>query len=654
MKKLFNLLNLGLMAFMMAFVNSACSSSGDDDGGGGDPSIPSSENEKNGLSSSTQEVGMTYVIFEGNVDLSDYSELEQAYMVGYEGVGGTGIEVGIEYGEDLYSMKTTHCSNRQGSFNNVKVMGLKPNTKYYYRTYIEAPYSEVLRDVYGYGKTHTFTTKEASFNGSMTASNAGGTSMSATTINISYNTGGMNSNETYTKGVVYSTSQSDLEASGLYDKFYRACTYSYLKGSGYFKSQYYQEEGQEARFIIVTDEKELTLDVDPGKTYYFCPFIAIGEVAFTGQGGSVKSDEVEGDENFIDLGLSCLWSVNNIGASSPYGPGSQKILDRTLEHNYFKSGERVPTKKEIQELNDKCKIEEQDNGLVITGPNGKKIFIACAGINDNPLNLAFGYPYFGASSGNDASGNTKYDMMFKYDHRTKKFTTENYTTLSTVYIRSVKDKSGSSGGEIDNPDNTGSSADLKTLLTKPMGIIDLDMSTASFTSVKSALEDRYDISSGLSDDGSDYVLVYDYRNEYKYLPSYHGLAFDDFTFSDNQSKRTGDDVYRSIFYSFHINKSEMPDPFVCYDAIINDFKQMGVDLTYKKDGTSIIEARTDLKIKDHKSYSIILYNHLRNGQDWGFDISVKYWGDSHVDSKTASKRDAYYADQVTLWRLHAR
>lgn len=39
MKKLFNLLNLGLMAFMMAFVNSACSSSDDDDGGGNSASI---------------------------------------------------------------------------------------------------------------------------------------------------------------------------------------------------------------------------------------------------------------------------------------------------------------------------------------------------------------------------------------------------------------------------------------------------------------------------------------------------------------------------------------------------------------------------------------------------------------------------------------
>lgn len=613
MKKLFNLLNLGLMAFMMAFVNSACSSSGDDDGGGGDPSIPSSENEKNGLSSSTQEVGMTYVIFEGNVDLSDYSELEQAYMVGYEGVGGTGIEVGIEYGEDLYSMKTTHCSNRQGSFNNVKVMGLKPNTKYYYRTYIEAPYSEVLRDVYGYGKTHTFTTKEASFNGSMTASNAGGTSMSATTINISYNTGGMNSNETYTKGVVYSTSQSDLEASGLYDKFYRACTYSYLKGSGYFKSQYYQEEGQEARFIIVTDEKELTLDVDPGKTYYFCPFIAIGEVAFTGQGGSVKSDEVEGDEDFIDLGLSCLWSVNNIGASSPYGPGSQKILDRTLEHNYFKSGERVPTKKEIQELNDKCKIEEQDNGLVITGPNGKKIFIACAGINDNPLNLAFGYPYFGASSGNDASGNTKYDMMFKYDHRTKKFTTENYTTLSTVYIRTVKDKSGSSGG---GNDNFNSTTDLRSLLTKPLGFVDVNLKTASYEQVVNSLSEY--VLKQVKDDSLGEPTFYFYL-EANDNPScsnitYCGLSFDYFGGCDCTKQYL---IFQANYYYSHnfiIEKSKAPDPYVYLDKIVKDFHDIGIPITYnRKDLVDIIASGY------YENYGINLAD---KSDKWEFSISV--------------------------------
>lgn len=611
MKKLYLLSLLSLGAIFCS-----CSKGGDDDGGGGDPSIPSSENEKNGLSSSTQEVGMTYVIFEGNVDLSDYSELEQAYMVGYEGVGGTGIEVGIEYGEDLYSMKTTHCSNRQGSFNNVKVMGLKPNTKYYYRTYIEAPYSEVLRDVYGYGKTHTFTTKEASFNGSMTASNAGGTSMSATTINISYNTGGMNSNETYTKGVVYSTSQSDLEASGLYDKFYRACTYSYLKGSGYFKSQYYQEEGQEARFIIVTDEKELTLDVDPGKTYYFCPFIAIGEVAFTGQGGSVKSDEVEGDEDFIDLGLSCLWSVNNIGASSPYGPGSQKILDRTLEHNYFKSGERVPTKKEIQELNDKCKIEEQDNGLVITGPNGKKIFIACAGINDNPLNLAFGYPYFGASSGNDASGNTKYDMMFKYDHRTKKFTTDNYTTYTSVYIRTVKDKSGSSGG---GNDNFNSTTDLRSLLTKPLGFVDVNLKTASYEQVVNSLSE-YVLKQGKDDSlGEPTFYFYLEANDNPSCSNitYCGLSFDYFYGCDFTKQYL---IYQANYYYSHqfiIEKSKAPDPYVYLDKIVKDFHDIGIPITYNR--KDLVDIFAIIASGYYENYGISLAD---KSDKWEFSISV--------------------------------
>ena len=77
---------------------------------------------------------------------------------------------------------------------------------------------------------------------------------------------------------------------------------------------------------------------------------------------------------------------------------------------------------------------------------------------------------------------------------------------------------------------------------------------------------------------------------------------------------------------------------------------MGIDLTYKKGGS--YEAKTDLVIKDHKSYSVYLSDNS-DYQEWSFKLDVQYWGDSHVDTKKASKRDAFFTNQVTQWREHA-
>lgn len=75
----------------------------------------------------------------------------------------------------------------------------------------------------------------------------------------------------------------------------------------------------------------------------------------------------------------------------------------------------------------------------------------------------------------------------------------------------------------------------------------------------------------------------------------------------------------------------MSDPFVCYDKIIDDFKDMGITLTYRKKTDSSMSAETDFVIKDHVSYSLTLWNHYNDNKDWCFQIDVNYWGSAHVD-----------------------
>jgi ribosomal protein L40E len=109
---------------------------------------------------------------------------------------------------------------------------------------------------------------------------------------------------------------------------------------------------------------------------------------------------------YVDLGLSVKWASCNVGASSPsecgryFGwadPTGNKV---SKDNNDYPSATppweirrtcydmarvnwggnwRLPTKKECQELVDKCKWEWSGNGMKVTGPNGESIFLPAAG-----------------------------------------------------------------------------------------------------------------------------------------------------------------------------------------------------------------------------------------------------------------------------------
>ena len=121
-------------------------------------------------------------------------------------------------------------------------------------------------------------------------------------------------------------------------------------------------------------------------------------------------NEINGHE-YVDLGLSVKWATCNVGASKPedYGDyfawGETSTKSTYSEGNSKTTGEqmndikgnsqydaaranwggswRLPTKKELEELENKCiwtwTTQNGVKGYKVTGPNGKSIFLPAAG-----------------------------------------------------------------------------------------------------------------------------------------------------------------------------------------------------------------------------------------------------------------------------------
>lgn len=162
---------------------------------------------------------------------------------------------------------------------------------------------------------------------------------------------------------------------------------------------------------------------------------------------------VNGHE-YVDLGLSVKWATCNVGASSPEEPGDYFAWgeitpkERYTKKNciYFNEdigdisnktghdaataiwgkGWRMPTKKELQELKNKCRWQHEvrngQAGFKITGPNGNSIFLPAAGNKASrvvEMNRS-GYYWSGNSDkmdGGQWKGDTYYRGNFGYDYQ---------------------------------------------------------------------------------------------------------------------------------------------------------------------------------------------------------------------------------------------
>lgn len=125
----------------------------------------------------------------------------------------------------------------------------------------------------------------------------------------------------------------------------------------------------------------------------------------------VYGTEVSGSANghdYVDLGLSVKWATTNLGASAPQDFGSQYYL-------YAEAGSaddpvvktwggkwRLPTLDEVKELASKCngkniycnsKEDDYKLGSIITGPNGKTMYLPAQGTYLDGGNYLIGTRY---------------------------------------------------------------------------------------------------------------------------------------------------------------------------------------------------------------------------------------------------------------------
>lgn len=195
-------------------------------------------------------------------------------------------------------------------------------------------------------------------------------------------------------------------------------------------------------------------DLKENTTYYYCAYLFVdgsytyGEVrSFT---TGKKNDEITPGQ-MVDLGLSVKWAGWNVGATKPeeyggyyawgefeekedywvttYQHYNQESREYVFIGNDISSTEydvahvkwggnwRMPTRRECQELIDKCIwtwiTYKGVNGQKVTGPNGNSIFLPAAGAcigQVNGINL-IGY-YWSATFGDDTN---KFAFCLRFD-----------------------------------------------------------------------------------------------------------------------------------------------------------------------------------------------------------------------------------------------
>ena len=149
---------------------------------------------------------------------------------------------------------------------------------------------------------------------------------------------------------------------------------------------------------------------------------------------------------WVDLGLSVKWATMNVGASSPgdYGdyfawgevhPKSEYTEENSLTYKkemgeisgnskydaacyHWGSSWRLPTKKELEELKDKCRWSwtQQDghSGYKVVGPNGNSIFLPAAGLRNRASTDEVGaYGYYWGGSPHESETRCAYDLDFE-------------------------------------------------------------------------------------------------------------------------------------------------------------------------------------------------------------------------------------------------
>ncbi len=162
-----------------------------------------------------------------------------------------------------------------------------------------------------------------------------------------------------------------------------------------------------------------------------------------------------GSHEYVDLGLSVKWATCNVGASKPedygdyfawgetetnsvyswstyfdsvngsssnfdkYAKDKKTVLDPEddVAHDKWGANWRIPTKAEQDELRTKCSwtwtTQNGVNGRMVSGPNGKSIFLPAAGARlGGSLSEVGSWGYYWSSSLNSSDSGSAYHLNF--------------------------------------------------------------------------------------------------------------------------------------------------------------------------------------------------------------------------------------------------
>ena len=160
-----------------------------------------------------------------------------------------------------------------------------------------------------------------------------------------------------------------------------------------------------------------------------------------------RSQSINGHD-YVDLGLSVKWATCNIGAKRPsdygnyYAWGETKTKPTYTEEDSKTSGKsigdiagnsnydtaranwggtwRLPTKAEIQELVNKCTwtwtTQGSHNGYLVTGPNGKSIFLPATGYREYVSILDGSRGFYSSSTPDESNSGNAYRLYFYKDN----------------------------------------------------------------------------------------------------------------------------------------------------------------------------------------------------------------------------------------------
>ena len=108
----------------------------------------------------------------------------------------------------------------------------------------------------------------------------------------------------------------------------------------------------------------------------------------------------------VDLGLSVYWCDRNVGADSPEDYDDYYTFYEALyfARIYLDSGWRLPTKAELEELNNKCTWSWTGSGYRVIGPNGNSIYLPAAGSHMWNINNVGSHGYYWSPTPGSSDG----------------------------------------------------------------------------------------------------------------------------------------------------------------------------------------------------------------------------------------------------------